>query len=337
MAEIVMGFGTSHGPLLATPPEQWDLRANVDRRNPELVLGAGTYNFEQLYALRKNDGYEKQNTLEVRKERHARCQKELDEVGRRVIACNPDALLIVGDDHHEWFKNDIQPAFSIFHGTEVFNRTLTEQEKQDKISQGNGYAMQIYHPPTDEIYPCPSALASHIVKSCVQDNFDITALGEQPNDNGVLRQLGHSHGFIYRRVLNSKPIPLIPAAVNTYYPPNQPTPQRCFDFGRAIARAIKSWPSNERIAVAGSGGVTHFVIDEDMDRRLLNAMKARDWKTLCNEPDIHFRSGTSEIKNWIVLAGIISETNLEMDLLDYVPCYRSEAGTGSGMAFATWQ
>ena len=95
MAEIVMGFGTSHGPLLATPPEQWDLRANVDRRNPELVLGAGTYNFEQLYELRKNDGYEKQNTIEVRRERHARCQKELDEVGRRVIACNPDALLIV--------------------------------------------------------------------------------------------------------------------------------------------------------------------------------------------------------------------------------------------------
>jgi len=26
-----------------------------------------------------------------------------------------------------------------------------------------------------------------------------------------------------------------------------------------------------------------------------------------------------------------------MDLLDYVPCYRSEAGTGSGMAFAAWQ
>lgn len=337
MAEIIFGFGTSHGPLLATPPEQWDLRANVDRKNPELVLGAGTYNFEQLSELRKGQGFEKQNTLEVRSERHARCQKELDETGRRLLGANPDALLIVGDDHHEWFQSDIQPAFSIFHGREVFNRSLTEEEKQYKISQGNGYAMQIYHPPKDEIYPCPQGLATHIVQSCMGDNFDITALGEQPNDNGAMRQLGHSHGFIYRRILNSKPLPLIPLAVNTYYPPNQPSVQRCFEFGRAIARGIKSWPGQERVAVAGSGGMTHFVIDEEMDRRVLDAMKKRDWATLCKEPDVHFRSGTSEIKNWIVLAGIISETDLEMDLLDYVPCYRSEAGTGSGMAFATWQ
>jgi hypothetical protein len=28
---------------------------------------------------------------------------------------------------------------------------------------------------------------------------------------------------------------------------------------------------------------------------------------------------------------------LEMNLVDYVPCYRSEAGTGCAMAFATWQ
>ena len=337
MAEIIMGFGTSHGPLLATPPDQWDLRANVDRKNPELVLGAGTYNFQQLSEMRKNDGYEKQNTLEVRSERNARCQKELDELGRRVLSAKPDAILIVGDDHHEWFKNDIQPAFSMFHGKDVFNRALTEDEKQDKISQGNGYAMQIYHPPRDEIYPCPQDMAAHIVKSCVSDNFDITALGEQPNDNGALRQLGHSHGFIYRRILNSTPIPLIPVAVNTYYPPNQPSPRRCFEFGRAIARGIRSWPGKERIVVAGSGGMTHFVIDEDMDRRLLKAMKDRDFETLCNEPDIHFRSGTSEIKNWIVLAGMMAETKLEMELLDYVPCYRSEAGTGSGMGFATWQ
>ena len=86
-----------------------------------------------------------------------------------------------------------------------------------------------------------------------------------------------------------------------------------------------------------SGGVSHFVIDEAFDWRLLNAMKRRDYKALLEEPEVHFRSGTSETKNWLVVAGMLAETNLEMELLDYVPCYRSEAGTGSGMAFATWQ
>ena len=67
------------------------------------------------------------------------------------------------------------------------------------------------------------------------------------------------------------------------------------------------------------------------------AMKQRDYKTLIEEPEVHFRSGTSETKNWLVVAGMLAETGLDMELLDYVPCYRSEAGTGSGMAFATWQ
>ena len=62
-----------------------------------------------------------------------------------------------------------------------------------------------------------------------------------------------------------------------------------------------------------------------------------NYKALIEEPEVHFRSGTSETKNWLVVAGMLAETGLDMELLDYVPCYRSEAGTGSGMAFATWQ
>ena len=197
--------------------------------------------------------------------------------------------------------------------------------------------MKIYYPQRDEIYPCPSDLASHITSAATQDGFDVTALGAQPSDFGVPRQLGHSYGFIYRRVLKSRPLPLIPILVNTYYPPNQPTAKRCFDFGRAIARAVKSWPGVERVAVVASGGVSHFVIDEAFDWRLLNAMKERNYQVLVEEPEVHFRSGTSETKNWLVVSGMVAETALDMELLDYVPCYRSEAGTGSGMAFATWQ
>jgi len=110
--------------------------------------------------------------------------------------------------------------------------------------------------------------------------------------------------------------------VNTYYPPNQPTPRRCFEFGRALGRAIASWPGRERIAVAASGGMTHFVVDEDMDARLLEAMATKNYERLVSEPDIHFRSGTSEIKNWIVVAGVMAETGLSMRLLDYAACYR---------------
>jgi hypothetical protein len=337
MAEIVFGFGTSHGPLLATPPHEWDLRANVDRKNKALAFEAGTYDFQQLYQLRKDQHFENQNTLDVRKERDARCQHQLDVLGERLAHTSPDVLIIVGVDPPVWFQNDIQPAFSIFHGKQVFNRALTADEEQQKIANGGGYAMKIYYPQRDEIYPCPSELASHITTWATQDGFDVTALGEQPHDSGAPRQLGHSYGFVYRRFLKTLFLELLTIVFYTYYPPNQPTAKRCFDFGRAIARAIKTWPGKERVGVVASGGVSHFVIDEAFDWRLLNAMKQRDYKVLVEEPEVHFRSGTSETKNWLVVSGMVAETSLNMELLDYVPCYRSEAGTGSGMAFATWQ
>ena len=203
MAEIVFGFGSSHGPLLATPPHEWDLRANVDRKNKALAFGAGTYDFQHLYELRKGEHFENQNTLDVRSDRDTRCQHQLDVLGERIAKVNPDVLIVVGDDHHEWFLNDIQPAFSIFHGKEVFNRALTQEEEQQKIANGGGYAMKIYYPQRDETYPCPSDLAAHIIMRTIQDDFDTAALGEQPHDVGVPRQLGHSYGFIYRRILKS--------------------------------------------------------------------------------------------------------------------------------------
>ncbi len=337
MAEIVYAFGASHGPLLSTPPHEWDLRANVDRKNPELAYRDGTYDFAQLAALRKADGFEKQNTLEVRTERYDRCQTQLDELGRRTLSRDFDVLVIVGDDQHEWFFPDTQPTFAIFHGQQVFNRALTKKEEEETIARGGGYAMKVYFPPKDEIYPTPVDLAESMIHRAMDEGFDVTACATQPQEGGQPRKLGHAYGFIYRRILNSKPIPLVPILINTFYPPNQPTPRRCFEFGRSLGRAIKAWGPGKRVAVAASGGVSHFVVDEDFDYRILKAMQANDWDTICNEPQIMFRSGTSETKNWIVMAGIIAETKLKMELLDYVPCYRSEAGTGSGMAFATWE
>lgn len=336
MAEIVFGFGSSHGPLLATPPQEWDLRGAVDRRNPELAWGGGTYTFDEL-ARARGGQFAPANAPDVRAERSARCQTALDELGRDYAQAGADVLMIIGDDHHEWFMPDIQPALSIYHGASVLNRALTPEEERRNIDNGVGYAMKIYYPPQDEIYACHGALAAHLTRSAIADDFDVTACAEQPSDAGLPRRLGHSFGFIYRRILGPQRPPLIPVMVNTYYPPNQPGPRRCFEFGRALGRAIRAWPGAERVAVAASGGLSHFVVDEEMDRRLLAAMAGRDHATLVAEPDIHFRSGTSEIKNWIVLAGVLAESSLAMRLVDYVPCYRTEAGTGSGMGFATWR
>jgi 3-O-methylgallate 3,4-dioxygenase len=129
----------------------------------------------------------------------------------------------------------------------------------------------------------------------------------------------------------------VPVFVNTFYPPNQPPASRCFAFGRALARAIASWPEDVDVAVIASGGLTHFVLDELFDDSVLAAMLNGDGDALASLPEEMFQSGTSEIKNWITVAGVMAEARLSMRLLDYVPCYRSEAGTGSAMGFAHWK
>ncbi|MBI3061855.1 MAG: extradiol ring-cleavage dioxygenase, partial [Deltaproteobacteria bacterium] len=126
----------------------------------------------------------------------------------------------------------------------------------------------------------------------------------------------------------------VPVMVNTYYPPNQATPKRCYALGQAVRRAIESWNSDLRVAVMASGGLSHMVIDEELDRATLDALANRDREKLWSLPRQKLRGGTSEILNWVALAGAVEP--MEMKLVDYIPGYRSPAATGCGMAFAYW-
>jgi hypothetical protein len=112
--------------------------------------------------------------------------------------------------------------------------------------------------------------------------------------------------------------------------------QRCYAIGRALRQAIESWNVDRTIAIVASGGLSHFVIDEEFDRSLLGALARKDMQGVCSLPEAKFQSGTSEIKTWIVLAGAMEQSALQMRLIDYVTCYRSLAGTGVGAAFAEW-
>jgi 3-O-methylgallate 3,4-dioxygenase len=170
----------------------------------------------------------------------------------------------------------------------------------------------------------------------IADDFDVAQLTRLPTGAIGSNAAPHAYGFVYRRLMRDKVIPHVPVFVNTFYPPNQPPAARCYAFGQALARAVASWPEESKVAVIASGGLTHFVIDELFDRKVLEAMETGDIETLTSLPEAMFQSGTSEIKNWIVAAGMMAEAGLKMKLLDYVPCYRSEAGTGSAMGFAHW-
>jgi hypothetical protein len=83
-----------------------------------------------------------------------------------------------------------------------------------------------------------------------------------------------------------------------------------------------------------SGGLSHVVIDEELDQITIDALLRKDRERLSTLPREKLHGGTSEILNWVALAGAVEP--MTMKLLDYVLTYRSPAGTGCGMAFAHW-
>jgi hypothetical protein len=130
-------------------------------------------------------------------------------------------------------------------------------------------------------------------------------------------------------------IPMVPFMVNTYYPPNQPTPKRCYALGQAVRRAIESWDADFRVAVVASGGLSHVIMDDEIDRITLDALQEKDADRLRSLPVERLFGGTSEIRNWVIAAGALEP--MKMTLVDFVPAYRSPAATGCGMSFAYWE
>ena len=175
-----------------------------------------------------------------------------------------------------------------------------------------------------------------MIEYLIESEFDVgTSKFLNPDKGGASQGgIGHAFGYVYHRLMTDKLIPTLPFMVNTYYPPNQPTPKRCYDLGRAIRNAIEAWPVQARVGILASGGLSHFVVDEELDQWAIEGMKEKSIAKLSSLPRERLNAGSSEIRNWISAAG--AAEHLEMDLIDYVPCYRSPAGTGCGMGFATW-
>lgn len=332
MAKIVLGLATSHGPLLTTPPELWDERAKADRANKQLWYRGAVHPFEVLESMRAEEGLEHKTSLAERSARSARCRQALDRLATLFEEARPDAVVIVGNDQQEVFGFGNMPAFAVYWGESVVNRPPSEQQLA-QMPPGAAIAVFGHRPHRETRYPCAPRLARHIIEQLVAAEFDVAQSNALPQGSDGLP---HAFGFVLRRIMQDRPVPHIPVLINTFYPPNQPTARRCYRFGSALADAIAAWPENLRVAVIASGGLSHFVVDEDLDARFLAALRGGDGDTLGGIPEPLLQSGNSEMKNWIAAAGAVQRAGLRMELVDYVPCYRSLAGTGNAMGFVHW-
>lgn len=336
MAELVLGVGTSHGPLLNTPPEDWGQRATADRANKALVYRGEEYAYDELLALRA-PGFAAECELDVRSRHHAACREDIEELGRRIKAAELDVLVVVSSDHKEVFGDELLPQFAFYWGDTMRHEPFT-QEQLDRMKPGLAVAEVANVPRESTVRAGDSVLARHLIERTSDAGFDPAASRELPQGEWGNSGIPHGWGFVFEQVLGGgEAPPTVPVFVNTFWEPNPPSAWRCFDFGVALGEAIRSFPGDLRVGIVASGGLSHFVIDEELDRAFIAALIDRDTGHLRSLPDAVLRSGTSEMRNWIVVAGALHASPLTAELVGYEPCYRAEAGTGCAMAFMTWQ
>ncbi|HEU4439213.1 MAG TPA: extradiol ring-cleavage dioxygenase, partial [Methylomirabilota bacterium] len=311
MAEITLGIGTSHSPMLSTPYEAFAGLGDLDRaRLPEFAAKARESATWIARELRP----------EVTRARHEATQAAIRQLGEVLAEEAPDAVVVIGDDQNEWFGTDSQPALCIYWGESVENRP-PPRESVPPLRQLSYWGL--YGDGANRAFPVDAALGRHLIERLTQDfDFDVAHLRVQPRH----APFGHAWSFVHQRLMGERVVPIVPVLLNTYYPPNQPTPRRCYQLGRAIRQAVEAWPTGKRVAVVASGGLSHFFVDEELDRHVLDLLGKKDGEALSALPAGQLESGNSEIRNWIAAAG--ATEHLAMRLVDYVPSYRSEAGSG---------
>ncbi len=224
----------------------------------------------------------------------------------------PDVVIIVFNDHASAFSLDLIPTFAL------------------------GVAAEF--PPADEGYgprQVPSVfghpeLAWHLAESLILDEFDMTIAGKMEVDHGLTVPLSILYGSPVEW-----PVKVIPLCVNVIqYPP--PTGRRCYALGKGIRRAVEAFDEDLRVAVFGTGGMSHQLqgeragfINVEFDTQFLDAL-TQDPGRLANISHVDYmrEAGSEgiELVMWMVMRGALDDKVTEIYRHYHVPASNTAAG-----------
>ncbi len=327
MARLVAAFGSSHSTMLFSSVANWQaLFDHVDCKAPIHDRDGTPRSFEELLRSTPPDAAAKIAPTAIA-ERHAATRAGMERLQADIAASRLDVLVVIGDDQREIFKDACRPAIGVYYGETIRNAASPTSPTDDWYLLDQRRRLEDGR---DRFYPCHTALGVHIISGLMARDFDITAVKALVGEHFE----GHAYSFIHRRYMGGQAVPMVPVFLNTYYPPNQPSPRRCFDLGLAIRDLIESFPDDVRVGILASGGLSHFLVNEDLDRAVVDALRRKDHDALISLPPQLLQSGSSEIRNWICVAS--AAQGLALDWISYIPAYRSRAMTGVGLCFACW-
>lgn len=331
MAEIKFAFGSSHGPILG-PTDGWLRIAETDKKDIRL-------NYDQLLKTAPA-GLEAEIAPEKMQRNYEQVQKNLGELREVVLdkSNEADVIVCVSNPHGNVPLNRYQPVFGIFLSPELPGPDALERPRLETRAASNGQEASAGGREGTvgraENFRTDPELADHLMGSLIADGIDVACMFEDEPGAGIGRD--HAFTITYGTYLPAdSPIPMVPFVISRYGP-NLATPKRCYELGLALRRAIDSWKSDKRVALMASGGLSHQILDPELDREVLKGLTTQDTNVLFGLPQdrLNRGGGTPEIRNWITVSAAMGKP---VNLVGYVPCYRSLAGTGHGMTFGYWK
>ena len=269
MARLVAAFGSSHSIMLTAEREDWLSAFRDSDRRMELYDRSGARrSYDEMLAVAPPDA-ETMVTRDRLVAAHEKTFAAIAELKRHIDATALDALVIVGDDQKEIFTDAMMPSLALYYGETIRNAHQNEFTTENWFRRAQRRRLE---PDADAHYPVDANLALHLVDGLMNRQFDVCAMGGLQG-----RQFeGHAYSYIHRTYLQGRSLPIVPILLNTYYPPTQVTPKRCVALGRALRELIASHAGDARIGIIASGGLSHFVVDEEIDRGVIEALRKKD-------------------------------------------------------------
>ena len=224
------------------------------------------------------------------------------ELGRRLKAAAPDVLLVQSNDHWVNFFLDNMPAFCIGIGDE-------------HDGPPEPFMKPVF---PHETWPGHAALGRHVLDHALASGFDPSYTMRIKLDHGIcvpLWQMG---------ILPD--VPVVPLFINLMEKPF-PTPARCIEWGRMIREAVESFPENVRVAMLGTGGLSHSIgettmgwIDEPFDHACMELFRSASDEKFASDLDRMLSAtgnGGAELRNWLIVHAAADGRGF--DLVGYAP------------------
>jgi protocatechuate 4,5-dioxygenase beta chain len=227
----------------------------------------------------------------------------------------PDVAINIYNDHGLGFFLDKMPTFAIGAAHEYRN-------------EDEGWGIPQLPP-----FPGDPKLSWHIIESMVAQEFDITSCQELAVDHGFTVPMQ----LFWPGVPNNPDMPrVVPISANTVQHPI-PTLKRALDFGKALRRALLSYPEDIKVVILGTGGLSHQLdgtragfINKDFDQYCMEKIvTAPEELTKITRMELVEKAGAqgTEFLMWMMMRGALGDKVTPIHANYHIPISNTGAGT----------